>query len=80
MRYEIDISAQEIVEALNGPAQYPDGAFTTEEVHRRTGASIPRIQRALRILREQGRLEVMRVKRESLDGRMLSHTVYRVKE
>lgn len=68
-----------LVEAMGTPTTTPDGFFTVRELARESGRREERVRRALQVLADEGRLEVQRVRRHALDGRLGVVPAYRVR-
>lgn len=77
----IVISDSEIMQALTAASggSGPDEARTVAELCQITKQTDTRVRSALKQLKLSGRLELHRVRRESLDGRMAVVTGYTVK-
>jgi hypothetical protein len=73
------ITTEEILAALEEATrhpEYPDGAFTVRELMQRTGWGEERVRRALRVIKDAGRLQVVKPPREALSGAMLPTVAY----
>ena len=76
------ITESEIIEAIRAAQSTfdsPDDAFTVGELSVAMHLSIPIVREYLLALKATGKLEMILVKRESLDGRMRAVPLYRVK-
>jgi hypothetical protein len=76
------ITTEEILAALEAATQkptFPDGAFTVRELMARTGWAEERVRNALRLLKAEGRLEVVKPPREAISGAMLPTVAYIIK-
>ena len=56
----------------------PEGYYTCDELCGLLGPGRVMVQRRLQVAKRAGRLDVVRVKRESLDGRMMHTPAYRI--
>jgi hypothetical protein len=76
------LTVNEILDALRdaqvGVAVDESGFFTLAEIRKATGWTLEPTKARLRALKEAGELEVTRVRRESLDGRMMPVPGYRL--
>jgi hypothetical protein len=66
------------LEQLTRTGQTADGFYTTKELADLLGVGKVAMARRLDLAKQAGRLEVVRVKRESLDGRMMTSPAYRI--
>jgi hypothetical protein len=74
------ITESEILDALRAASAQianPDDAFSVLELSRAVGWSRPRVQEHLLELKRTGRIELVRVTREALNGRIIPVTAYR---
>lgn len=79
------ITEGEIISAIRetfrrSPDAKATGAATVNELHRSTGWARSKVCNALLALKAAGRLEMVRVPREALDGRVSMVPAYRVKK
>ena len=78
------ITENELIDALRNAsrrtADNPDGAMTSHEMGEALGLSHRTIIEYLRKFKRTGRLEIVRVSREGIDGRVSPVTGYRVKK
>lgn len=81
MEERIELTEQDLIEAvLQAQAdQGPAGALTIRDLVKRTGRTDTTIRTKLHELREAGRLEVLQVRRATLDGRVQPVPAYRLK-
>jgi predicted ArsR family transcriptional regulator len=66
--------------ALSAAPEGATGAMTTRELCEALDLYPEKVRRGLRALSAQGRLEIVRVKRQGLDGRMSYRPAYRLRE
>ena len=75
------ISTNELLDALTlaaGPRMAdPDSTYTTAELRRLTRWSLRHILEVLHELKADGRIEVQKVQREAIDGRVQFVSAYR---
>lgn len=74
-------TTNDILEAISAAVTVsadPDGAATKNEIVAASGLSEGMVTQRLMGLKREGRLEVVRVKREAIDGNMRSAPAYRV--
>ena len=76
---ELDITEGQLLEALQRAVtpDNPEGAMTIEDLRGQLGWSYGRIRRELHRLKDEGKLDVLRVSRPDLTGRMLPRPAYR---
>lgn len=81
MAKRISLTADQIVAEIERAARVKDpaDAKTADELRRATGLSRDRISKYLHLLKDAGRLQVHRVKREALDGSLKWYPAYTVK-
>jgi Mn-dependent DtxR family transcriptional regulator len=77
------ITQNELLEALqaamHGTPDAPEGGASSEDLARALHLSRETVRTWLRHLAREGRLDVLRVPRLSLGGKMVPHTLYRLK-
>lgn len=75
------ITQSDIIDALRSALASPsDGeASTVNEIRAATGQSEERVRDYLHAMNKQGRLDVLRVRRPTLDGRNTIVPAYRIK-
>jgi len=69
---------EEALEQLREAYKEPDDAYTTEELADSLGVCNRTVQNRLKLLKKNGRLEVVKVKRESLGGYDTTVRAYRI--
>jgi|TARA_Y100000310_G_C20583778_1_gene764336 hypothetical protein len=71
-----------LLSEVSGGGSESDGSegLTSEQMMDATGLSSGSLLRKLRRLKREGRLDVSKVMRESLDGKARPHTVYAMKK
>lgn len=79
----IELTEQDLIEAVleaqAARAEGAEGALTMRELIKQTGWGERRVQLRLDELKCGGRLDVVRVNREALDGRMVRVPAYRLR-
>ena len=68
-----------LTELLTIQAESGQGYMTSEDIERSMGLAEGKVMRLLHQLDDDGRLEVVRVLRRCIDGRMTSRPAYRLK-
>lgn len=77
----VKITTDDLLEALQDALSKPsDGeASTVSDIMDATGRSSALVRKSLQVLAREGRLEVVQVRRPSLDGRLVPVPGYRIK-
>lgn len=76
----IEITENEIMEALRVAKEAPEGAWTLTDLTDRLQLSRRKINNALRELNKQQRLVVVHVHRQGIDGRNIAVPAYALKD
>ena len=75
------ITTNELLDALHASRNWcpvrQDDAFTSSELVKATSWSLPTVKRHLHDMKASGGLEVVKVHREGLDGRVVTVSAYR---
>lgn len=82
MAQRVSLTADQILAEIEKAARVrdPDDAKTAIELQKATGLSRDRISKYLHLLKDAGRLQVHRVKREALDGSLKWYPAYTVRK
>lgn len=78
----ISVTESELIEALrqaSAAAPDPDGAVVTQDIVRAMGKGERFVRTILRDLIAQGVVEMVKVRRPAIDGRVIPQPAYRVK-
>ena len=77
----VDITTDELLEAIQAALGNTDteNAHTVQDLCDRFGCGPTAVRQKLNTIAKQGRLEVVRMRRPSLDGRTSSVPAYRIK-
>jgi hypothetical protein len=73
------LELEALLAALTTQPDDPTDGYTSRDLAYRTGWDGHHVLKALHRLAHEGRLEVTRVRRPGIDGRVTPHTVYRLK-